>query len=119
MGWFLMAWMRAVEFSGRSRRKEYWMFTLINSIVVLCAVLAVPLISSSGWTSPMRIVLWAYLWISMLPSLSVTVRRLHDVDKSGWWYFVSFVPLIGAIYLLILMCTDGDSGWNRFGASPK
>lgn len=119
MGWFIQAWMRAAEFSGRSRRKEYWMFTLFNGIVVLSAVLAVPLISPSGWTRPLRTVLWAYIWVQVVPYLSLTVRRLHDVGKSGWWYFITLIPLIGAIYLLILMCTDSDAGWNEYGQCPK
>lgn len=54
-----------------------------------------------------------------IPSLAVTVRRLHDTNHSGWMYFVSLIPLIGGIWLLILLCTDGTHGQNQYGPDPK
>ena len=60
-----------------------------------------------------------YMLAVILPCLAVLVRRLHDIDKSGLWFFISFVPIIGGIWLLILVCKEGTSGPNRFGADPK
>ncbi|HEV2214711.1 MAG TPA: DUF805 domain-containing protein [Terracidiphilus sp.] len=119
MGWFIQAWMRATEFSGRSRRKEYWMFTLFNGILLIALEIILVLSAPSAGPGLLKIFIYTYLFVSMIPSLSVTVRRLHDVGKSGWWYFISLIPLIGAIYLFILMCTDSDAGWNEFGQCPK
>jgi uncharacterized membrane protein YhaH (DUF805 family) len=56
---------------------------------------------------------------TLLPHLAVSVRRLHDVNRTGWWYLLGFVPLLGAIVLLVWFCTDGTRGPNRFGADPK
>lgn len=119
MKWFLLSWIRAGDFQGRSRRTEYWMFNLINCVVVFGSSLIIEWMASESATRTLLTIPIAYVVISTVPSLSCTVRRLHDVDKSGWWYFISLVPLIGGVYLLVLMCTDGDSGTNRFGTSPK
>ena len=61
----------------------------------------------------------AYSLISFLPSLSCTVRRLHDTGRSGWWYWISIIPLIGAIVLLVFLVADSDQGWNEYGNDPK
>ena len=60
-----------------------------------------------------------YYLASLIPSISVTVRRLHDIDKSGWWYFINFVPAIGGLWALVLMCIDGTRGPNQYGPDPK
>jgi uncharacterized membrane protein YhaH (DUF805 family) len=65
---------------------------------------------------------WFYLIYALvifIPGLAVTVRRLHDVGKSGWWYLLAFIPLIGAIILLVWFCTDSQAGTNKWGANPK
>ncbi|MFD9302779.1 DUF805 domain-containing protein [Streptomyces sp. NPDC060048] len=101
------------DFSGRARRQEYWMFFLFN----LGALIVVAIIDAVIGTSP-----WLYLLYALatfLPNLGVTVRRLHDSGKSGWWILIGIVPLIGGIWLLVLLATEGQPNPNQFGPSPK
>jgi len=101
------------NFGGRARRKEYWMFVLFNMLFVFAALVVDYILG----TFPLLYVL--YILGIILPSIAVTVRRLHDVGKSGWWYFIVLIPIIGAIWLLVLLCTDGTPGANSYGPSPK
>ena len=132
MDWMLMPLRRYADFSGRSRRKEYWMFTLF--ILLVYAVLgtliamgglfssmadpgATPQISAIGWIGIGLLGIFA-LGI-FIPALAVIVRRLHDQDKSGWFILLQFIPYIGGIIILIFMCIEGTKGENRFGPDPK
>jgi uncharacterized membrane protein YhaH (DUF805 family) len=119
MSWFLMAWSRAADFSGRSRRSEYWYFQLFNFFAAIVVCIFGYLFSSPDSMGNLAIFCCIYSLVSFVPSLSVTVRRLHDIGKNGWWYLISFIPLIGAIILLVFMVTDGDPGWNEYGHNPK
>ena|SRR5579862_5365826 len=102
------------NFSGRSRRAEYWYFTLF----ILLSYLAIMLLTAAR---PMfGIVLMFVLLIALLiPGMAVNIRRLHDIDHSGWWVLIGFVPLLGGLILLVWHCTPGTVGANRFGADPK
>lgn len=151
MKWMFLPFKRYVEFSGRSRRMEFWMFTLLNIIVAV--VLAGPfyfqmiqaIVTSSSSSSgsideaamieslvPSGITLGMlglygiFALAALLPSIAVTVRRLHDRNMSGWWYLgfivLSLVPYVGfiaGIAFLVVMLLDGTPGTNRFGADPK
>ena len=120
MEWFLIPWMRAVDFTGRSRRKEYWYFQLFNGLVIiLLLVFGILYANTGGSVQAIVIPCSAYSLISFLPSLSCTVRRLHDTGRSGWWYWISIIPLIGAIVLLVFLVADSDQGWNEYGHDPK
>ncbi|GGZ63369.1 DUF805 domain-containing protein [Streptomyces subrutilus] len=102
-----------VDFSGRARRQEYWMFVLFNlGIVIVLSILDAVLS-----TSPLLVGL--YVLGTFLPTLAVVVRRLHDLGKSGWWYFIALVPLVGGIWLLVLTATEGQPQANEYGPSPK
>jgi uncharacterized membrane protein YhaH (DUF805 family) len=101
------------NFNGRARRKEYWMFALFNMIFVL----VVAIVDYILGTFPLLYCI--YLLAVAIPSLAVFVRRLHDIGKSGWWFFVWLIPIIGGIWLLVLLCTDGNPGENSYGPSPK
>jgi uncharacterized membrane protein YhaH (DUF805 family) len=103
------------DFNGRARRSEYWYFVLFNfiSIIVVVGISAAVL----GKIGSLLIIIY-YLGI-IIPNIAVLVRRLHDVGKSGWFYFVAFIPLVGAIWLLIILCTDSDYGPNEYGLNPK
>lgn len=101
------------NFKGRARRKEYWMFFLFNMLFVFVTAV----IDFVLGIFPLMYVI--YLLAVLIPSLAVFVRRLHDIGKSGWWFFISFIPIIGAIWLLVLLCTDGNPGENSYGPSPK
>jgi uncharacterized membrane protein YhaH (DUF805 family) len=101
------------NFDGRARRLEYWMFVLFNILFAVAACI-VDLILG---TFPLLYVV--YILAIIVPGIAVTVRRLHDVGKSGWWYFICLIPIIGGIWLLVLLCTDGTPGANNYGPSPK
>jgi uncharacterized membrane protein YhaH (DUF805 family) len=113
-----MALARYASFGGRARRSEYWYFTLFHLLAILLAnvvsYLAMLAIPALGF-----ILYSIVIFGTLLPHLAVSVRRLHDVNRTGWWYLFGFVPLLGAIVLLVWFCTDGTRGPNRFGADPK
>ncbi len=113
MEWYLKVLKNYATFAGRARRKEYWMFFLFNMIAALILLVLDFVIGTYG------VLYVLYLLAVVLPSLAVTVRRLHDLGKSGWWVFISLVPLIGGIWLLVLLVTDGTAGDNSYGPSPK
>ncbi len=99
-------------FEGRARRMEFWMFVLFNfiAIVVLSlvdAIIGIPILAP------------LYSLAVLIPSIAVTVRRLHDIDFVGWWFFISFVPAVGGLILLVFMVLPGTPGDNRFGSNPK
>ncbi|WP_395634325.1 DUF805 domain-containing protein [Flavobacterium sp.] len=107
------------NFNGRARRSEYWYFALMNFIVLVVAAI---LDSTLGLNfSPLP---YGYLYLvvalgTFIPGLAVAVRRLHDVGKSGWFYFIALIPIIGAIWLLVLFFTEGNQGENQYGPDPK
>jgi uncharacterized membrane protein YhaH (DUF805 family) len=110
-------WKKFLIFSGRSSRKDYWMFTLINfGIVVLLQSIDYAL--SRNWDRNPQILLSIYGLAILLPTVGVTIRRLHDIDKSGWWILLNLIPLVGFIWSLVLMTTPGDHGDNKYGADP-
>lgn len=108
------------DFNGRARRKEYWMFILFQVIVLIVAIL---LDSALGLNFYDNIPYgWIYLVLALamlIPSIAVLVRRLHDAGKSGWYYFVGLIPLVGGIWLLVLLSTDSEYGTNKWGVNPK
>jgi uncharacterized membrane protein YhaH (DUF805 family) len=119
MNWYLAVLKNYAGFTGRARRKEYWMFVLFNLIfafgaLILDNVLGIA-IDGVGY-GPLYLI---YLLAMMIPSLAVAVRRLHDVGKSGWMILISFIPLIGTIWLLVLLVSDSTPGENQYGANPK
>jgi uncharacterized membrane protein YhaH (DUF805 family) len=125
MEWYLKVMKENFSnFSGRARRKEFWMWYLFYVIVLIVAMILDGVLGTGfeigyGVTSPYG---WIYLIAALahvIPGLAVSVRRLHDVGKSGWFMFISLIPIIGGIWLLVLMCTDGDSSENAYGPSPK
>lgn len=120
MEWYVMVWQRYAQFSGRSRRKEYWMFTLVHSILflLLYGVGVVALMNHNLVAGGALILLFAiYVLASLVPTLAVSVRRLHDINKSGWWMLLCLVPF-GSIVILVFTCIDSDPGDNQYGPSP-
>ena len=124
MEWYLKV-MRDnyANFSGRARRKEYWMFVLVQTIVMIGLMI---LDSILGLDFELQGISLGYGYIYLIgvivhfiPSLAVLVRRLHDVGKSGWFYFIFLIPIIGIIWLLVLYCTEGQKQDNKWGPDPK
>ena len=100
-------------FSGRARRSEYWWFILFYEVVLgLALVIDFTILDSMP---VLNVVVSLGL---LLPSLGVSIRRLHDIDRSGWWFFVSLVPVVGIIILIVWLCKKGADGANRFGDDP-
>jgi uncharacterized membrane protein YhaH (DUF805 family) len=98
-------------FSGRARRSEYWWFVLFAVLVQFVTYIIDFVLFGGGRTPITTIASLAML----LPGLAVTVRRLHDIDKSGWWIFLDLVPFVGAIVLIVWFCGEGTPGPNKFG----
>ncbi|WP_343851606.1 DUF805 domain-containing protein [Algoriphagus jejuensis] len=119
MNWYLKVWQQYADFNGRARRTEYWMFSLFQVFALIVAVLLDNLLGIAFGGAGLGPIYLVYVLASVIPSLAVTVRRLHDVDKSGGMIFISLIPIVGPIWLLVLQCTEGDQGRNRFGRDPK
>lgn len=113
MNFYLEAVKKYATFSGRARRKEYWMYLLFYAIFGAVASIIDYMIGSYS------IIYGIYMLAFLIPTIAVTVRRLHDLGKSGWWYFITLIPLAGAIWLFVLMCLDGQQGENQYGQNPK
>ncbi|MDR2476090.1 MAG: DUF805 domain-containing protein [Bacteroidales bacterium] len=125
MKWFIKVLRHYADFRGRARRKEYWMFVLFNFIFLIAwtfvAAFAFALAGSmkdNDVTYIANIISLSYILVMFLPSIAVSVRRLHDLNKSGWWLLIGLIPIAG-IWLFVLMVTEGDSRHNRYGANPK
>jgi uncharacterized membrane protein YhaH (DUF805 family) len=106
-------------FSGRARRKEYWMFALWNLIVIIVLSIVFTSMGVAIKNSLLTIVVDLYALAVFLPSLGVFVRRLHDTGRTGWWFFIGFIPLVGAIILLVFTVQDSKPGDNKYGPNPK
>lgn len=127
MKYYLNVLKNYAVFSGRARRKEYWMFVLFN---IIFAVITAVLDNILGTTFEMHTAYGSqglpygyinllYNLIVLIPGIAVSVRRLHDVGKSGWFLLIALIPLIGFIWLLVLFCTEGTPGANKYGEDPK
>lgn len=118
MNWYLEVFRKFADFSGRARRTEYWMFVLFNVIInILLAILDGMLGTSNR--EGFGLLRGIYTLIVLIPSLAVSVRRLHDTGRSGWWLLLSFVPCVGGIILLVFMIQDSEPGENAYGPNPK
>lgn len=106
--WYVIPFQKYIEFTGRSRRKEFWIFTLCNfAISVILAVLGLDFIST------------LFSLGILLPSIAVGIRRLHDIGKTGWWLLIGLIPIVGLIVLIYFYIQEGDSAANEYGPNPK
>ena len=120
MKWFLDALKnKYATFEGRARRKEYWFFVLCYFLVLLALLLADAATGTFSEEAGVGLLSGLYLLATLVPSLAVTVRRLHDTDRSGWWVLIGVIPLIGDIVLIVFTVQDSQPGANRFGPNPK
>ncbi|HSP22266.1 MAG TPA: DUF805 domain-containing protein [Planococcus sp. (in: firmicutes)] len=116
MKWFISAFKKAFNFSDRSRRTEYWMFALITFITtIVLSVIDIAFGAAAG----MGVLSTLFYFLIIIPGLSLTVRRLHDIGKSGWWVLITLIPLVGAIVLLVFTVTDSEPASNEYGMNPK
>lgn len=125
MKWYIKVIRLYADFSGRARRKEYWMFTLFNFIFssallwVGCAI--APIFKNDPSLGPLTAVyaIMIYSLAVLVPSLAVAARRLHDAGRSGWLLLLLLVPYIGWVWLFVLLALGGKIGANKYGADPK
>jgi uncharacterized membrane protein YhaH (DUF805 family) len=119
LSWFIEALRKYAVFGGRSRRKEYWFFVLF--VVVISTVLTSVdgLIGAYDRSTGVGLLSAIFSLAILIPSISVSVRRLHDIDRTGWWVLIGLVPLIGWIVLLVFHVQDSTPGTNRYGPNPK
>ncbi len=119
MNWYLKVLRQYADFTGRARRKEYWMFVLFNIIFVIIAMILDNVLGLAWGELGYGPIYLLYALFVFIPGLAVAVRRLHDINKSGWMILVSLIPIIGAIWLLVLFVMDGTPGTNQYGPNPK
>jgi uncharacterized membrane protein YhaH (DUF805 family) len=122
MEWYRMVWQKYAQFDGRSRRKEYWMFQLVNLIigVAFCVSILISFFAarSLSVSIALGIVYGLYALAALLPSLAVAVRRLHDIGRSGFWLLICFIPG-GGLVIFVFSVLDGTPGLNEYGPDPK
>mgnify|MGYP000396824464 FL=1 len=129
MEWYLKV-MRDnyANFKGRARRKEYWMYTLIFTVLLIALMtIMFSVLSFSDETGIETgpgvyltvILVIVFLFAHFIPTIALTVRRLHDTGKSGWWYLIVLVPYLGNFVIFIFTLIDGDRGDNKYGSNPK
>ncbi len=115
MNWYLKAFKNYSTFTGRAQRSEYWFFTLFYFLGLFIIVLVSIQFDSDLISNTLTI---GFVLIHILPYISVTVRRLHDTNRSGWWYFLNLIPYIGPFILLFLLAIDSKED-NKYGLNPK
>lgn len=119
MNWYFAVLKNYAGFSGRARRKEYWMFFMFNVIFAVIAIILDNVLGTVFEGFGYGFIYILYGLVVFIPGLAVSVRRLHDVGKSGWNMLIVAIPLIGAIWLLVLMVLDSVPDENKYGPNPK
>jgi uncharacterized membrane protein YhaH (DUF805 family) len=119
VNWYLKVLRQYADFNGRARRKEYWIFTLISVIASIVLGFIDGLTGLMVGDGAVGILGLIYSLAVFIPSLAVSVRRLHDSGRSGWWILIAFIPLLGAIALIVFFCMDSEEGDNQYGPNPK
>jgi uncharacterized membrane protein YhaH (DUF805 family) len=119
MNWFVTVLKKYAVFSGRAQRAEYWYFVLFYILIIIGLSIIDGVVGTFDEETGIGILGALFVLGMFLPSLAVTVRRLHDTDRSGWWILLNLIPIVGALIVLIFTCLDGTPGDNRFGPNPK
>jgi uncharacterized membrane protein YhaH (DUF805 family) len=121
VNWYLEVLRKYAVFDGRARRKEYWMFTLISILISMALGFAAGFVGAAMGLSSTAITMLALVYsvAVLIPSLAVWTRRMHDTGRSGWWFLLILVPIIGAIALLVFSVQDSEPGTNAYGKNPK
>ena len=117
MNLYLNALRRYAVFEGRSTRQEYWLFVLIN-VLIQIAAFTIASFTPESVAIVIMLAYAAYVLITLVPSIAVTVRRLHDMNRSGWWILIALFPFVGGIVLLVFLATEGDLNANKYGPNP-
>ena len=119
MNWYLKVLRQYADFRGRARRTEYWTFFLFNVLFALLAIFVDYMLGTADEETGYGILYALYSIFTFVPSLALFVRRLHDVGKSGWFALIILLPFVGAIWLFVLLLTEGEATANKWGPNPK
>lgn len=121
MEWYIGVLKKYTDFSGRARRKEFWMFVLINFIISIVLTIIDRVAGLTYGTAPAEygILTTIYALAVLLPSIAVSIRRLHDINKPGLWFLIYLIPCVGFIFWIIFNVKEGDPGANQYGPDPK
>lgn len=119
MNWYIYVLKNYANFSGRARRKEYWMYGLFNAIFYVTFSVLDALLGFVNYDNPFGILAPIYSLAVMVPGVAVGVRRLHDTGRSAWWFLLLLIPVFGWIALFVFTCLDSQVGENKYGANPK
>ncbi len=120
MNWYLDIFKyKYADFTGRARRTEYWMFMLFHFLIIFVTAILMALLDDLVSIDITVFILLFYALFAFVPALALTIRRLHDTGKSGWYYLLSFIPYVGGIILLVFIVQDSEPGHNKWGANPK
>ncbi|WP_285163385.1 DUF805 domain-containing protein [Shewanella goraebulensis] len=119
MDWYIKVLKNYINFKDRARRKEYWFFVLFNVIAGILLGIMDNITGTLNQETGYGLLSGIYSLAVFLPALGVSVRRLHDTDRSGWWILSALIPLIGALILLYFFVSDSQEETNRFGPNPK
>ncbi len=119
MNWYIEVLKKYTEFSGRSRRKEYWYFVLFNFIVSIVLIGVDSMVGTLNSEGGYGVFSTIYSIAVLLPTIGVGIRRLHDIGRTGWWLLIGLLPLIGFIVLIIFFVKDSQPGENQYGPNPK
>ena len=117
MNWYVEVLRKYAVFDGRARRREYWMFQLCQLLIVIALSIVDALIGRM--ISHAGVLANLYGLATLVPGLAVLVRRLHDTNRSGWYFFLCLIPLVGIIILIVFLAQDGEPGPNVYGPNPK
>ncbi|MGB5598315.1 MAG: DUF805 domain-containing protein [Thiothrix litoralis] len=121
MKWYFYVLKNYAKFTGRGSRSEYWYYTLVNLIIFAIFMILLNVAGASGVTElamGAAILFLLYALATLIPSIAVAVRRLHDTGRSGWWMLLAVVP-IASLVLLVFMVLDSQAGDNQYGKNPK
>ena len=126
-GYWMECYRKYATSSGRARRAEYWSFTLANAIIMIplymlafgSAIMSGGAEAGGAMGMVGMVIYCVYALSTIVPSIAVAVRRLHDTGRSGWWFLICLIPVIGALVLLVFMVLDSQPGTNEYGPNPK
>ena len=119
MSWYLEVLKKYAVFSGRARRKEYWYFFLFNFLITIVLLVIDGMTGTLTAEAGIGLLGGIYALAVLIPALAVSVRRLHDTDRIGWWLLIMLIPLIGVIVILVFTVQDSKPGENQYGSNPK
>ncbi len=119
MNWFMIALKKYAVFEGRAQRSEYWYFVLFYTLIAIGLAIVDSATGTFAAPAGLGLLGGIFTLAMLIPSLAVSIRRLHDTDRRGWWLFIGLVPFIGVIVLIIFFVLDSQPNTNRFGPNPK